>query len=125
MSTSTLEATWQQLNLPADAQEVLEAAPSVTWFERSEDILDAAVGGPNSDSFVLSYDVPGKGTVDEVEVNRVRNGLAANYFEAYMRRRDPNCMYIADRGVTDKARFQDSFGDWDPVRRETFEWLKT
>ncbi|TVR42758.1 MAG: DUF4914 family protein [Planctomycetota bacterium] len=117
-------SSWKDLNLPADARAVLEAAPSVTWFENSTDILEAAVGGPGSDTFTVSYDVPGKGVVDEVVVNRVKNGIAANYTTAYMRRRDPDCMFIADKGVTDKTRFQDSYGEWEPVREAALEWLK-
>lgn len=43
-----------------------------------------------------------------------------------MRRRDPDCMVIADNSPTDKPRYQERFGsDFAPLREETFAWLKT
>jgi hypothetical protein len=42
-----------------------------------------------------------------------------------MRRRDPNCMVIADDGPTNKTHYADRFGQsFAPLRHETFEWLK-
>ena len=43
----------------------------------------------------MLYDIHGK-VVKEAEVVRCRNGAAVNYPEDYMRRRDPDCMRIAD-----------------------------
>ena len=40
--------------------------------------------------------MPGKGRVVEAVACRVKNGISANYLEPYMRRRDPDCMVIAD-----------------------------
>ena len=54
--------------------------------------------------------MPGRGPVPEAVVNRVRNGVAVNYPEPYMRRRDPDCMVIADDLPTDKPRFRDRYG---------------
>ncbi len=52
-------------------------------------------------------------------------GISANYLEPYMRRRDPNCMLIADDQPTDKQRYEDRFGeDFSGMREETFDWLK-
>ena len=74
----------------------------------------------------VAYDVPGRGRVVEATVCRVKNGIAANYVEPYMRRRDPDCMLIADDLPTDKLRFEDEFGEsFDALRAETFAWLKT
>jgi len=74
----------------------------------------------------VAYDVPGRGRVVEAMVCRVRNGVAANYTEPYMRRRDPDCMVIGDELPTNKPRFSERFGrDFAPVRQETFDWLKT
>jgi hypothetical protein len=78
-----------------------------------------------SDCTEVRYDVPGKGSVLEAVVARVRNGIAANYPEPYMRRRDPDCMFIADDEPTDKPRYSERFGsDFEPLRQETLEWLK-
>src|SRR5688500_10193008 len=109
-----------QIRLPDELRSVLDAAPSVTWFERAEDLLESACGGPGSDHFEVAYDVPGKGRVVEATVERVRNGIVANYPEPYMRRRDPDCMFIADEQPTNKVRFKDRFGyDFSQLRGET------
>jgi hypothetical protein len=71
------------------------------------------------------YDIPGKGKVVEAIVHRVKNGIAANYVEPYMRRRDPDTMVIADDLATDKVRFKDKYGyDFSSLKKETMEWLK-
>ena len=65
----------------------------------------------------VAYDVPGKGRIVEAEVVRVRNGISANYPEAYMRRRDPDCMLIADDQPTDKPTYESRFGQpFDDIR---------
>ena len=70
--------------------------------------------------------MPGHGAVIEARVARVRNGVVANYPEAYMRRRDPDCLLIGDGLPTDKQAFKERFGgDFAPLRQQTFEWLKT
>ena len=116
---------WTRLKLPEDLQKLLKAAPSVQWPSSEAELIDAAVGGKESDSAEVAYDVPGKGRIVEATVARVRNGVAANYPEAYMRRRDPDCMFIADEGPTDKVRFKDRFNrDFADVRKATFDWLK-
>ncbi len=43
-----------------------------------------------------------------------------------MRRREPDCMRIADDKPTDKKRFADVYGyKFDKLRRETMDWFKT
>jgi hypothetical protein len=116
---------WKNLNLPPEVRDVLESAPSVTWASTSDELIDLACGGAGSDYFEVHYDVPGKGQILEATVARVRNGIAANYIEPYMRRRDPDCMFIADDRPTDKPRFHERFGyDFPPLREETMSWLK-
>ena len=74
----------------------------------------------------VAYEVPGRGRVVEATVCRVKNGIAANYVESYMRRRDPDCRVIADDLPTDKPRFEDEYGEsFESLREETFAWLKT
>ncbi len=60
------------------------------------DLMDAATLSKENVEFDVSYEVPGKGKVSEAIVRRVKNGIAANYIEPYMRRRDPDTMAIAD-----------------------------
>lgn len=116
---------WQKLNPPADAQAVLAASPKVIVAQRAEELIDLACGGPGSDSFEVGYDVPGKGYVVEAQVARVRNGVCANYPDAYMRRRDPDCMFIGDEEPSDKPTYRERFGgDFEELRTATLDWLK-
>jgi len=116
---------WKNLNLPKDVLDLLQSAPRVTWASTAAELLDPACGGPGSNYAEVSYDVPGASSVLEATVARVRNGLAVNYPEPYMRRREPDCMFIADNLPTDKPLFADRFKrDFEPLRQETLAWLK-
>lgn len=115
---------WRTLKLPVDARLILEAAPKVTFAENIAQLIDLACGGPGSQSFEVSYDVPGQGRVVEAQVVRVRNGVSANYLDPYMRRRDPNCLVLGDDAPSDKPRFREVFnGEFADLRCQTFEWL--
>ncbi len=117
---------WRRYNPPPDAAEVLSACPSLTIASTVSELIDLACGGADSNYFEVAFDTPGKGRVVEATVARVRNGVSANYLEPYMRRRDPDCMVIADDQPTNKPRFKERFGyDFAMLREETFEWLKT
>ncbi|HCZ05743.1 MAG: hypothetical protein PWP37_641 [Thermotogota bacterium] len=110
--------------LPEDLEELLNASEDLVIPQSKEEILALALGG--QELFEVAYEVPGKGRVVEATVARCKNGLAVNYPEPYMRRRDPNALVIGDQKDTDKPRFKDRFGkDFEPVRLETFEWLKS
>lgn len=90
---------------------------------------DAALGlgevGPDG-RYTVGYDVPGSGFVPEAIVCQTRNGVAANYVEPYMRRRDPDCMVVGDATHTDKPTFESRFGKpFGELRQETIDWLQT
>lgn len=106
---------------------MLAACPGFTVAKSIEQL--AAMATCDADAFgwhEVAYDAPGKGRVVEARVCRTRNGVAANYTDAYMRRRDPDCMVIGDDRPTDKKRFAERFGkDFETVRDETFDWLAT
>ena len=73
----------------------------------------------------VAYEVEGRGRVVEATVARCKNGAAVNYTEAYMRRRDPEAMVIADDRPTNKTRYRERFGaEFGPVRDATFEWFR-
>ena len=116
---------WQKYNPPPEAVEVLEACPELIIASHVEELIDVACGGPGSNNFPVAYEVEGRGQVIEATVARVRNGVCANYLEPYMRRRDPDCMVIADQRSTDKPTFRQRYGrDFAPLRERTFAWLK-
>jgi hypothetical protein len=114
-------SNWESLALPAEAADILGRAPSVVVPRNVEELAAMAVG---DGVFEVAFDVPGHGRVVEAVAARVRNGVSANYNEAYMRRRDPDALIVGDDLPTDKPTFAERFGrPFEPVRQETFEWL--
>jgi len=112
--------------IPGDLKEVLLACPNYIVARNKLDLFNLAIRDSVNGIHEVAYDVPGKGRVVEVEVCRVKNGIAANYVDPYMRRRDPDCMVIADELPTDKPKYKDMFGgSFSDLRKETFDWLKT
>ncbi|MDI6783321.1 MAG: DUF4914 family protein [bacterium] len=125
ITSSSTKEILEQLSLPADARALLNAAPNVTFGESLEQLVISSCGGPERNNFTVAYDIPGKGRVIEAVVGRVRNGIVANYTDTYMRRRDPDCMVIADAQPTNKRRFAEQFGyEFEQLRQETFAWLQ-
>lgn len=117
---------WSKLNPPVIIQQLFEAAPKVVVARTQQDLLDLACGSAEADYFEVAYDIPGQGRVVEATVARVRNGIAANYLDPYMRRRDPDSLVVGDELETDKPTFKALYGkDFDPVRDEALDWLKS
>ena len=113
------------ITLPEELLNLLSSCKSYTVFDTVEQLSIAAVGGKDNNTFEVSYDIPRQGVVTEAIVHRVSNGIAANFTESYMRRRDPDTMAIADDFPTDKELFEGKFGyKFDSLKEETFEWLK-
>ncbi len=112
----------QARRLPGDLRTLLREAPQVTVPATRDELLAIATQG--QDEFEVAYDVPSVGRVVEAHVARCANGLAINYTDPYMRRRDPECMVIGDDRPTDKPRYRDRFGqDFEDTRRQTLAWL--
>jgi hypothetical protein len=117
---------WQKLNPPKVIEQLFQAAPKVVVARTQQDLIDLACGTADESHFEVAYEIPGRGRVVEATVARVRNGIAANYVEAYMRRRDPDSLVVGDELDTDKPTFKELYGkDFDPVRQEALAWLKT
>ncbi len=117
---------FQNIKLPDEVQEILSACPGYILGNEIEELVELSVRDASENEWQnVNYDVPGKGKVHEAQVCKVRNGIAANYMEPYMRRRDPDCMVIADDNPTDKQKFGDRFDfEFDELRKDTFDWLK-
>ncbi|MCL6613648.1 MAG: DUF4914 family protein [Firmicutes bacterium] len=121
---TTFPPKWRKISLPEEARGVIESAPSCLFPEDRREILRLAMGRKEEGIFEVAYEIPGKGRYVEATVALCRNGLAINYIEPYMRRRDPDCMVIGDEKPTDKPRFRDRFGtEFPPLRKETLDWL--
>ncbi len=115
---------WERYHLPVEAARIVKACPSLTIASTIDELVNLACGGLGSNHYEVSYEVPEVGEVVEAIVARVRNGVSANYPEPYMRRRDPDCMVVADDGPTDKETYWERFGEpFDRVREATFAWL--
>ncbi len=109
--------------LPDQIRRVLEQT-RVTIPTSRDHLLDLTFGEEGGDEFEVAYEVEGHGRVVEALVTRCKNGVSVNYTEAYMRRRDPEAMVIADEHETDKKRFADRFDyPFETVRTRTLEWL--
>lgn len=125
MRSVDISQDWSTLGLPTQITEVLAGCKSLHFPRTRDELLNLATGGPCEGQMEVAYDVPGRGRVVEATVTRCRNGLAVNYPEPYMRRRDPDCSVIGDSKPTDKQSYHERFGKpFEPVRDETFAWLK-
>ncbi len=129
---------WMDLDLPASVREVLGAARLVRTPETRADLLDWALGrrsgetdwtGGNRDDhgqYEVVFQAPWSWRFVEATVTKARNGLAINYPDPAMRRRDPDAMVIGDRLPTDKPTYEERFGEgFEKTRQETLDWLKT
>jgi len=113
------------ITLPENISLLLQACKNLSVFDTTQDLAIAACNGEENVEFEVKYDIPGKGSYTEATVHRVRNGISANYSEAYMRRRDPDTMVIADDQPSDKRRFSDKYGyEFSSLQEETFTWMK-
>ena len=115
----------KKITLPDDVYILLSSCKKYTIYNSVDQLADAALGGTGNLSYEVKYEIPGKGEYTEAVIHKVTNGISANYTDAYMRRRDPDTMAIADNLPSDKTRFKDKFGyEFESLKTETFNWLK-
>jgi len=131
------QTEWSRLNLPPHVIEVLSGAPSIQVPESRADLLDWALGRPSGTTdwrlanrddhgvYEAVFQIPGKGRVTEAVITKARNGLAINFPDPSMRRRDPDAMVIGDSLPTDKPTYEERFGvPFAQTRQATLDWLK-
>ena len=115
----------KKLKLPEYIMNILNGSKGVIVPKKREDLIQLAMGNSINTAFDVAYQIQGRGRVLEATVTKCKNGVVINYLDDYMRRRDPECLYVADDKETDKPRYQDNYNqDFDIIRREEFEWLK-
>ncbi len=113
----------ENFDLIPELFDLFKQAPRVSLACSIEDLYNSCLPPDEDGWFDVSYEVDGKSVV-EAQVCRVKNGIAANYTEPYMRRRDPECMYIGDQLPTDKKRYEEYWEeDFDQLRQDSFNWL--
>lgn len=116
----------KKLSLSPQTEELLKKAPSVVFASSIEDLEALSCGTKDNKEWKVTYTLPDGTEKHEANVVRVRNGVSVNYTEAYMRRRDPDCLYVADSHPSDKASFNDNFDfTFSELREQTLEWLST
>jgi hypothetical protein len=115
----------ERFNLSDDVKSILSNCRKLSIPKTREELLALSYGSENKDNYEVRYDVEGKGSLLEATVTRCKNGVVVNYPEDYMRRRDPDSLLVADELGTDKPKYDDVYNDdFEPLRKETFEWLK-
>lgn len=115
---------WDGWKIDQEVKDLLSAAPNVTVARSRGELFDLA-SGKGKDVFTVEYALPDGRIVQEAVVARCKNGLAINYLDKEMRRRDPDCLVVGDDNATDKPRFRDIFKkDFAGLKKETFLWLE-
>ncbi len=116
----------ERIKVPKEVEEIFNST-NVVWANSREDLFKLALGieSGTRDYYEVYYTIQGIGKVVECTVAKCKNGLAVNYTDSYMRRRDPNCMVIADEKPTDKETFINRFGEsFDGLRKDTLKWFR-
>ena len=111
--------------LPAQLEDILKNSNCEIIIPKDkQQIFDMALGGKDNDTFDVFYDVNGK-SIKEATVIKCKNGIAVNFNDHLLRRRDPESMVIADDLPTDKITYFKRFGkSFENDRTETFNWFK-
>jgi Archaeal flavoproteins len=113
-----------KLNLDPQVKKILTDSKKLLFPNSRTELIDLCFGNKALDSFEVEYQVKDRGLVLEANVTRCKNGIAVNYTEDYMRRRDPDSLVIGDQLDTDKPKFIDLYNtDFEPLRKDTFTWL--
>ena len=121
--SASARASLGGLTLPAAVRATLDACQRIVVPSSRAELYQIALGPQGGPTFDVVYDVQGS-PVKEADVVRCRNGIAVNFPDDYLRRRDPDCMRIADDLPTDKPRYADVFGEsFAQTKAETIAWL--
>ena len=110
MQAVDIAQRWPDLGLPAQTTDVLQHGKSLHFPRSRKEVLSLAMGGRCEGLFEVADEVPGPGRAIEATVANCNNGLAVNYTEPYMRRRDPDCSDIGAAAAWILSR-------WPPYRR--------
>ena len=82
--------------LPEDLKQALDSAEKIIFPKTKAQLVELCYGPNGAARFNVSYDISEKESYVEADVVRCKNGPSVNFTDAYMRRRDPDCMYIGD-----------------------------
>ena len=120
------EKSWKDWHIADELHEVFEKSANVILPKKRDELIELSLGNKDNKTYTVEYEVPGKGLVPEATVTRCKNGIAINYPDPYMRRRDPNCMVVNNIANTDKTTFEERFKKgFESLRKETLDWLSS
>lgn len=113
-----------KMKIPNELADLLKKVKNIIVPESRDQLFELAIGGAANNYFEVFYNIPKIGKVIECTVAKCKNGLSINYSDPYMRKRDPNCLVVADNSPTDQPKFQDVFGKgFDETRLQTMQWF--
>jgi len=117
----------KNFKLEKDVEDLLLNCKKVTFASSLDELTNISVANVDSTGWhKVTYDVEGQGPITEAVVCRVKNGIAANYLDPYMRRRDPDSLLIGDDLPTDKVKYSDLYNaPFKDFRKQTLDWLKS
>ncbi len=116
---------WNNWRIQEDIKEVLRQSKSIVFPKDRNELINLSLGGVHSKEFEVGFDVEKLGYTVEANIVKCKNGLAVNYIDSDMRRRDPECMVVNNISKTDKESFKSRFGyPFEGVRTNTLDWLK-
>lgn len=118
-----LEKFLEKLGIPEEIKRIFNSGKRYIIPNSREELQNLSMGG-KEDIYDIEYDIPEYGKVKEAWVTKVKNGIVLNYTDPYMRRREPDCLFVADNKPTDKQTFFDKFGyDFKIIKNATLDWL--
>ena len=104
---------------------ILQASPELLFLSSKRELISEIFENDTTHHVDIEFDLGNGKFYKEISVIRCKNGLSVNFFDTYMRRRDPNAMVIADNNSTNKKTYKEIFSkDFSSTRQETFDWLK-
>ncbi|PHV70405.1 DUF4914 domain-containing protein [Sporanaerobium hydrogeniformans] len=114
----------QKMILPEEVKALLNYKENYIIPTSREHLFELAMGKEGHTTFEVAYEIEAGKSITEADVVKCKNGIAVNYREMYMRRRDPDCVVIGDQGETDKPTYEARYGEsFEGIRKETFAWL--
>lgn len=123
MKDFVLERLLDKLGVPSELRRIFKTGQKYIIPNSREELIELSMGG-QKDVYDIEYKINNDETVKEAWVTKMKNGVVVNYTEPYMRRREPDCLFVADNKPTDKERFSDKFGyDFKVLKNATFDWL--
>lgn len=118
-----MHVLFEKFSFTEELNAIIANSSSVIIPESKETLYELIFGNEYTNKIEVLYEVDGK-PFKEADVVRCKNGAVVNYSEDYMRRRDPDCMRIADDLPTDKLKFKDVYGyEFEPLKKQTYQWL--